>query len=122
MTAHRTEDELDRLHAGSGPHHPPEISLSSPSSADLVFPCSASQNRCWFINSLSPGNAALNVALRWEISGRLSSATVELAFQTIVDRHEILRSRFFEKDGEAMQEALKSSGFQAVRDRSHDAS
>jgi thioesterase domain-containing protein/acyl carrier protein len=111
MTAHRSGDELDRSHAGSGPRHPPEMSLSSPSSADLVFPCSASQNRCWFINSLSPGNAALNVALRWEISGRLSSATVELAFQTIVDRHEILRSRFFERDGEAMQEALKHLDF-----------
>ncbi len=79
--------------------------------ANLVFPCSASQGRWWFVHSLSPGNAALNVALRWEVTGRLSPATVEEAFQTIVDRHEILRTRFFEKDGEAMQEVLPNVRF-----------
>ncbi len=107
MTAHRIGDQLDG--SSAGPHDLSQI--PPPLSEDLVFPCSASQNRCWFVNSLSPGNAALNVALRWEISGRLNSGTVERAFQTIIDRHEILRSRFFERDGEAMQQALPSLDF-----------
>jgi thioesterase domain-containing protein/acyl carrier protein len=77
----------------------------------LVFPCSSSQQRCWFIDALNPGNPALNVALRWEIKGRFSESAVERAFQTIVDRHEILRTRFFEKDGEPMQESLPHFAF-----------
>ncbi|WP_374310010.1 condensation domain-containing protein [Methylocella sp.] len=81
------------------------------SGESLIFPCSSSQNRCWFINALNPGNPALNVALRWEAIGRLSPTTAEQAFQEIVDRHEILRSRFFERDGEAMQEAPPSLAF-----------
>lgn len=106
MTMRRTEDEFGHLTDGGLPHE-----LNSPASGNLIFPCSASQNRCWFINSLSPGNPALNVALRWEATGRLSPATVEQAFQTIIDRHEILRSRLFEKDGEAMQEAVEHVTF-----------
>ncbi|WP_051952640.1 condensation domain-containing protein [Methylocapsa aurea] len=80
----------------------------------LVFPCSSSQERCWFIDSLNPGNAALNVALRWEINGRFNPATIEQAFQTIIDRHEILRTRFFEKDGEPMQEVVASYAFKLL--------
>ncbi|WPP05120.1 condensation domain-containing protein [Methylocella tundrae] len=106
MTMRRSEDEIGTP-ADSGLSH----EQHSPASGNLIFPCSASQNRCWFINSLSPGNPALNVALRWEVTGRLGPATAEQAFQTIVDRHEILRSRFLEKDGEAMQEALEHVSF-----------
>ncbi len=73
-------------------------------SEKLLFPCSSSQQRCWFVNALSPGSSVLNIALRWELKGRLSPSTIEQAFQTIVDRHEILRTRFTDNDGELMQE------------------
>ncbi len=76
-----------------------------------MFPCSSSQERCWFINSLSPGNPALNIALRWEIMGQLSPAEVEKSFQTIIDRHEILRSRFFEENGAIKQEVREQLNF-----------
>lgn len=70
----------------------------------LRFPCSSSQQRCWFIDSLDPGSAALNVALRWELTGIVTDETVEKAFNTIVERHEVLRTRFVEIDGEPVQE------------------
>ncbi|ACB94497.1 condensation domain-containing protein [Beijerinckia indica] len=73
-------------------------------SEPLLFPCSSSQERCWFIDALSPGTSALNVALRWEIKGRFSRDTVEQAFQKVIDRHEILRTRFLVKDGALFQE------------------
>lgn len=76
-----------------------------------VFPCSASQQPFWFITSLDPGNPAFNIALRFEITGRLSPATIERTFQTIIDRHEILRTRFFDQDGEPMQEVVDRSDF-----------
>ncbi|GAB4068256.1 hypothetical protein KHC28_23880 [Ancylobacter sonchi] len=73
-------------------------------SEPLRFPCSSSQQRCWFIDSLDPGSAALNVALRWELTGIVTDETVERAFNTIVERHEVLRTRFVEIDGEPIQE------------------
>jgi hypothetical protein len=73
-------------------------------SEELSFPCSSSQQRCWFIHALSPGSSVLNIALRWELKGRFNASTIEQAFQTIVDRHEILRTRFTDKDGELVQE------------------
>ncbi len=103
---YRSKDEF-RHPADGCPAH----DSLSPATGNLIFPCSASQNRCWFINSMNPGNLALNVALRWEVTGRLDAATVEQASQTIIDRHEILRSRFFERDGEAMQEAQERLSF-----------
>lgn len=80
-------------------------------SEELVFPCSSSQQRCWFIHSLSPGGSVLNVALRWEITGRFDASTIEQAFQTIINRHEILRTRFVEKDGEPVQEVARVIDF-----------
>jgi thioesterase domain-containing protein/acyl carrier protein len=73
-------------------------------SGELLFPCSSSQQRCWFVHALSPGSSVLNIALRWELTGRFNASTIEQVFQTIVDRHEILRTRFTDKDGELVQE------------------
>ncbi|MBS7542935.1 condensation domain-containing protein [Ancylobacter oerskovii] len=78
--------------------------MAAGGSEPLRFPCSSSQQRCWFIDALDPGSAALNVALRWEITGIIADDTVEHAFNTIVERHEVLRTRFLEIDGEPVQE------------------
>ncbi|MCI0736569.1 MAG: condensation domain-containing protein [Beijerinckiaceae bacterium] len=75
------------------------------------MPCSSSQQRCWFIHSLSPGSSVLNIALRWEIKGRFEVSTLERAFQTIIDRHEILRTRFIDRDGELVQEVASEVDF-----------
>ncbi|GGC72209.1 condensation domain-containing protein [Chelatococcus reniformis] len=72
----------------------------------LHFPCSSSQQRCWFIDALDPGSAALNVALRWELTGLINETLIERAFNVIVERHEVLRTRFIEVDGEPMQEVV----------------
>ena len=66
------------------------------------FPCTHTQQRCWFLDQLNPGNPALNVAVRWEIRGRFEIKSIESAFQQIVDRHEILRTRFIVKDGQPL--------------------
>ncbi|MCK0197262.1 condensation domain-containing protein [Ancylobacter sp. 6x-1] len=76
-------------------------------SQDLLrFPCSSSQQRCWFINALDPGSAALNVALRWDLTGPVRDEAIEQAFNMIVARHEALRTRFVDVDGEPMQEVV----------------
>jgi thioesterase domain-containing protein/acyl carrier protein len=93
MTIDTTMEGVHRL---PGPETKP--------SEELFFPLSSSQQRCWFVDALSPGSSVLNIALRWELDGRFNASTIEQAFQTIVDRHEILRTRFIDKDGEPVQE------------------
>ncbi|PNG25930.1 condensation domain-containing protein [Methylocella silvestris] len=105
----RSEEEFDCAPENSAQR--PEAETAGPGEG-LVFPCSSAQKRFWFLNAVNPGNPALNVALRWEVTGRLAPATAEQAFQAIIDRHEILRTRFFEReDGEPMQEALAQLAF-----------
>ncbi|MCB1519299.1 MAG: condensation protein [Hyphomicrobiaceae bacterium] len=75
------------------------------------FPLTATQLRCWFLDQLRPGDPALNVAVKWEIRGALRATTVEAAFRRIIQRHEILRTRLVECDGEPCQEVMPSVDF-----------
>ncbi|WP_127901934.1 condensation domain-containing protein [Solirhodobacter olei] len=70
------------------------------------FPCSGAQRQFWFLDQFNPGDPSLNVAMRWEIEGRLQDGNIERALQAAVERHEILRTRFAEVDGEPEQEVL----------------
>ncbi|MGI8568338.1 MAG: condensation domain-containing protein [Methylocella sp.] len=94
---------IEDVHRLPGPETKP--------SEELLFPLSSSQQRCWFIHALSPGGSVLNIALRWELKGRFNASTIERAFQTIVDRHEILCTRFIDKGGEPMQEVARRLDF-----------
>ncbi|WP_170416491.1 condensation domain-containing protein [Ruegeria atlantica] len=76
-----------------------------------TFPTSVTQKRCWFMEQIHPGNKGLNLAVRWELRGPVTSDIVQAAFQNIVDRHEILRTRFVEKDGEPLQEVVAQVDF-----------
>ncbi|ACK49825.1 amino acid adenylation domain protein [Methylocella silvestris BL2] len=81
-------------------------------SGELVFSCSSVQQPFWFMDALEPGNPASNIALRWELEGRIGAATIERAFQAIIDRHEILRTRFIDEDGEPFQIVAPHFDFQ----------
>lgn len=76
-----------------------------------TFPCTPAQERCWFLEQMQPGNSALNVAVRWEIRGKVDIANIEQAFRTIIERHEIFRTRLIDRNGEPMQEVLLHADF-----------
>lgn len=75
------------------------------------FPCTQTQLRCWILDQLKPGNPALNVAVRWEIRGAFKPSSIEAAFRMVVQRHEILRTRFIEKEGRPIQQVVDSIDF-----------
>ncbi|WP_329022615.1 non-ribosomal peptide synthetase [Streptomyces sp. NBC_01423] len=62
---------------GSGPHQ-------------LSF----AQQRLWFLDRLTPGSALYNVPLDLEITGRIDLPALRTALQELLDRHEVLRTRF----------------------------
>jgi non-ribosomal peptide synthetase component F/thioesterase domain-containing protein len=89
--------------------------VSEEVSADITdFPCSVAQERFWLLDRLEPGNASYNVAVRWRLEGRVSKELLEDAWQTIISRHEILRTRFLEVDGKPVQRVSPSASFKLV--------
>ncbi|MGG7553951.1 amino acid adenylation domain-containing protein [Pseudomonas sp. ES3] len=66
-------------------------------------PLSFAQQRLWFLQQLSPDNAAYNLPRVMRITGPLAPRRLETALNKVLERHDILRSAFVEIDGCAMQ-------------------
>ncbi|HYP26493.1 MAG TPA: condensation domain-containing protein, partial [Blastocatellia bacterium] len=67
-------------------------------------PLSFAQQRLWFLDQLSPGNAAYNIPEAIRLSGRLDTKTLEESLSEIVRRHEVLRTSFPTVGGMPVQE------------------
>ncbi|MET3441657.1 amino acid adenylation domain-containing protein [Variovorax paradoxus] len=74
-------------------------------------PLSHAQEQLWFLQRLEPGLTAYNLPRMFRLSGPLDADALERAFQAVVDRHGILRTRFFEKDGVPMQQMVRDVAF-----------
>lgn len=70
------------------------------------FPATSAQHRFWFQEMAKPGDIELNIAVRWEIRGTFRVPDIEKAIQLVTDRHEMLRTRFVEENGELWQEVV----------------
>ncbi len=58
------------------------------------MPLSFAQQRLWFFDQLHPHSAVFNIPGALRLSGPLNVAALESTLSTIVQRHEILRTRF----------------------------
>lgn len=67
------------------------------------LPLSFAQQRLWFLEQMQPEAAAYNLPLVLEVSGQLDVEAFRVAMQTIIDRHEVLRTTFRATDGEPEQ-------------------
>jgi amino acid adenylation domain-containing protein len=67
------------------------------------LPLSFAQQRLWFLDQLSPGSNAYNMAAPLRLTGRLDRAALARALSEIVRRHESLRTTFAAADGEPFQ-------------------
>ena len=68
------------------------------------FPATSPQRRFWFIDELNPGNPAYNMHIAIELEGELDVGRLQAALDAVIDRHEVLRSRFTFENGELYQE------------------
>ena len=73
---------------------------------DRPIPLSFSQRRLWFLQKLDPNLTAYNIPATFRIEGDLNIAALEKALMEIVNRHEVLRTRIVETDGEPFQEIM----------------
>jgi amino acid adenylation domain-containing protein len=67
------------------------------------MPLSFSQKRMWFLDKLRENNIAYNLPFALRLQGALNVSAAEKAFESMVTRHEVLRTRYVQKDGHACQ-------------------
>ncbi|SED57189.1 non-ribosomal peptide synthetase [Pseudomonas anguilliseptica] len=74
-------------------------------------PLSFAQQRLWFLQRLAPESTAYNLTRAFHLSGRLDVLALEKAFQALIARHAVLRTRFEDIQGEPQQIALAEVSF-----------
>ncbi|MBI4624603.1 MAG: amino acid adenylation domain-containing protein [Verrucomicrobia bacterium] len=92
-------------------------------------PLSFAQQRLWFIHELDPQSPLYNMPMAVELNGRLDEAALRRAIAEIVERHEVLRTRYESVDGcpvqvvgRAATVALPVTDLRAETNGGHDAS
>ncbi|WP_437935846.1 amino acid adenylation domain-containing protein [Sorangium sp. So ce341] len=70
------------------------------------FPLSFAQQRLWFLYRYAPDSPAYNLHAAVRLRGALDGAALERALSLLVERHDILRTRFDEGAEDAYQEVM----------------
>jgi amino acid adenylation domain-containing protein/non-ribosomal peptide synthase protein (TIGR01720 family) len=78
---------------------------------DQPMPQSLAQNRLWVTWQLDPSSSAYTIPGALRLRGELNEAALRTSFQQLIERHESLRTRFFERDGVALQQVVAAGTF-----------
>src|SRR5271156_791655 len=79
--------------------------------SEQAFPTSFGQQRLWFLDQVIPGTAAYNLARALRLTGSLNEGALAEALQSVISRHEALRSIFVSVDGDVRQVVLSEPKF-----------
>jgi amino acid adenylation domain-containing protein len=74
-----------------------------PGPRESTAPLSAAQGRAWLFGRLHPDSIAYQFAAIFSLEGALDVGALEGALDDLLERHEILRTSFHERDGEPLQ-------------------
>ncbi len=99
----------------------PAVAPLAPVPAGTRLPLSFAQERLWFLAELETDGAALNKTLALRLRGPLEVAAVEWAIEQVLQRHNVLRTRFSMVDGEPTQVADAALPPLAVEDLAREA-
>jgi amino acid adenylation domain-containing protein len=80
--------------------------------SEQVFPASFGQQRLWFLDQVLPGTTAYNLARAFRLNGSLDPVALASALQSIVSRHESLRTVFISQDDEVRQVIMSALKFE----------
>ncbi|HKR94175.1 MAG TPA: condensation domain-containing protein, partial [Candidatus Angelobacter sp.] len=94
--AERVEEEL-------GKAAPRLTAIGRRDETGASLPLSFAQQRLWFLDQLEPGNAVYNIPGSVRLRGALDHAALRQSLNEIIKRHEALRTRFVELDGQPVQ-------------------
>jgi amino acid adenylation domain-containing protein/non-ribosomal peptide synthase protein (TIGR01720 family) len=85
----------------------PVVHIIREEGAELSF----AQQRLWFLDRLEGSSAAYNIPEAILIEGHVNVDALERSFTEIIDRHEILRTNFYDHDGKAYQLVKENQPF-----------
>ncbi|MCP5425322.1 MAG: amino acid adenylation domain-containing protein [Gammaproteobacteria bacterium] len=68
-----------------------------------VFPMSFAQERLWFLDQLVTDNPFYNIPAGLRLKGRLDVEALRRSLDTLIERHEVLRTHFALSDGQPVQ-------------------
>ncbi|MGI5452292.1 amino acid adenylation domain-containing protein [Streptomyces sp. CA-249302] len=74
------------------------------------LPLSYAQSRMWLLQQLDPGSPAYNVCLAIRLRGPLDPAALRTALQGLIDRHEVLRTRYPATDEGTPEQVVDAQG------------
>jgi nonribosomal peptide synthetase DhbF len=94
-----TVADLSQRLRNAGPARPPLVPQVRPE----LIPASGAQRRLWFTERLEGGTAAYHIQDAWRLRGPLDVDALRAAINSIVRRHESLRTRFAEVGGRLVQ-------------------
>ena len=78
---------------------PPSSDQAAADTGSYAFPASPAQEMFLYLESSSPASPAFNVPVRFGLNGPLDRGLFKSAFDSLTARHEALRTRFVEEDG-----------------------
>jgi amino acid adenylation domain-containing protein len=90
---------IDALRGAAGVAVPPVERRREQGDVPLSF----AQRRLWFLSQWHPDNSDYNITTVVRLEGRLAVAALRATFGEIVRRHEILRTRFVQRDSGPVQ-------------------
>lgn len=74
-----------------------------PRERNCKVPQTQAQQGMWLIDYFAPGNAAYNIPQAFRIEGPVDAAVLQEAVDNLLMRHEVLRTHFYEEEGELLQ-------------------
>jgi amino acid adenylation domain-containing protein/non-ribosomal peptide synthase protein (TIGR01720 family) len=74
-----------------------------PRTNNTELPLSLAQERLWFLHQINPSDSSYNIAISWQLAGKLHIPTLSASLQTIIQRHESLRTTFLSQEGKPYQ-------------------
>lgn len=88
-----------------------DYSVIEPAQASEFYPVSSAQKRLYILNDMTGMETAYNIPFVMEITGKLDVERLEQAFQTMISRHEALRTSFSFIKGEIYQKVHENVPF-----------
>ncbi|ATQ76400.1 hypothetical protein CR152_19100 [Massilia violaceinigra] len=75
------------------------------------LPLSFAQQRLWFLEQFNPGTSLFNIPFALELTGELDAGMLVRSFESLLARHEVLRTGFASEGGEAWQHVAPTAPF-----------
>lgn len=76
-----------------------------------VLPLSLEQTPYWFLHQLEGGSATYNVPLALRVTGNINPEALSKAFESLIQRHEILRTKLVSNAGKPAQWVMDKADF-----------